>query len=103
MIAGLYLLPKAVNITIGHGIRGYGDTRWMFYTQIFGTVFVSCAAAVMIFGFKLGVLGLFFAVGLDETIRAVINFVRFVKGERGEGYHQSDFEHSTQAGQVIEA
>lgn len=85
MIAGVYLLPKSVNITIGHGIRGYGDTRWMFYTQIFGSLFIISTAAVAIFYFKLGILGVFLAIGLDESIRGVINFLRFFKGERGKG------------------
>ncbi len=82
MIAGAYLLPKAVNITIGHGIRGYGDTRWMLYTQIFGFLYIITAAAFTIFSLKLGVLGLFIAIGSDELIRGIINFVRFLQGPR---------------------
>ncbi|HEX3020434.1 MAG TPA: MATE family efflux transporter [Chitinispirillaceae bacterium] len=83
MIAGIYLLPKAVNITIGHGIRGYGDTRWMLFTQIFGFVFITSAAAFIMFRLKSGILGLFIAIGLDESIRAIVNFTRFFKGHKG--------------------
>lgn len=86
MIAGLYLLPKSINITIGHGIRGYGDTRWMLYTQIFGFAFIISTAAFTIFNLKLGILGLFLAIASDETIRGIINFCRFIRGERGKGH-----------------
>jgi putative MATE family efflux protein len=106
MIAALYLLPKAVNITIGHGIRGFGDTRWMLYTQIFGTVYIITCATAMIYGFKLGVLGIFVAMGTDETIRAIINFIRFTKGERGKGHFQRDDQTQSQLenrSQMIEA
>lgn len=34
------LFPKAVNNVIGLCIRGMGDTKWMLYTQIFGTTFI---------------------------------------------------------------
>jgi putative MATE family efflux protein len=81
MAASLYLIPKAVNIVIGHGIRGYGDTKWMLYTQIFGTIFVIITSYLFIFILKFGILGVFFTIISDETIRAIINTIRFLKGK----------------------
>ena len=73
------LFGKSGNIIVGNGIRGYGDTKWMLFTQILGTIGVVCLAALFVFVFKLGMLGVFVAVLCDEAIRAVINFIRFVK------------------------
>ena len=73
------LFGKSGNIIIGNGIRGYGDTKWMLFTQILGTVGVVAHAALFVFVFKMGMLGVFVAVLCDEAIRAVINFIRFLK------------------------
>ena len=47
----------------------YGDTKWMLFTQIFGTFSVVGLAALCVF----------VAVLCDEIIRAVINSIRFIK------------------------
>ena len=73
------LFGKSGNIIIGNGIRGYGDTKWMFFTQTLGTVGVVALACLCVFVFKLGMLGVFIAVLCDEAIRAVINFIRFLR------------------------
>ena len=73
------LFGKSGNIIIGNGIRGYGDTKWMFFTQIMGTVGVIGIACLCVFVFKLGMLGVFIAVLCDEAIRAFINFLRFLR------------------------
>lgn len=72
----LNLYGKSANIIVGNGIRGSGDTRWMFIVQVFGTVFVIACAALFVFVFKLGMLGVFIAVMTDEFTRAVINFLK---------------------------
>ena len=72
------LFGKSGNIIVGSGIRGYGDTKWMLFTQILGTVGVISLSALFVFVFKLGILGVFVAVLCDEAIRAVINFIRFL-------------------------
>ena len=73
------LFGKSGNIIIGNGIRGYGDTKWMFFTQALGTVGVVALACICVFVFKLGMLGVFIAVLCVEAIRAVINFIRFLR------------------------
>ena len=73
------LFGKSGNIIIGNGIRGFGDTRWMLFTQVMGTVGVVSLAALFVFVFKLGILGVFVAVLCDEALRAIINYVRFLK------------------------
>lgn len=64
---------------VGNGIRGYGDTKWMFFTQIFGTIFVVSVACLFVFGLHFGMIGVYFAVIADEIVRALINTGRFSK------------------------
>ena len=73
------LFGKSGNIIIGNGIRGYGDTKWMFFTQVLGTAGVIGLACLCVFVFKLGMLGVFIAVLCDEAVRALVNFVRFMR------------------------
>ncbi len=77
IIVAANLFGKSGNIILGSGIRGYGDTKWMLFTQGLGTVGVVAIAALCVFVFKLGMLGVFIAVLCDEGSRALINFVRF--------------------------
>lgn len=69
---------KAGNIITGSAIRGYGDTRWMFLIQLFGTVCVSVVAAVLVFVFGFGITGVIVAMMIDEAVRLVINFMKFL-------------------------
>ena len=78
-LVGINLFSKSLNIIIGNGIRGYGDTRWMFFTQIFGTVFVVSMALLFVIGLHLGIVGVFLAVLADEFVRGIINSIRFSK------------------------
>lgn len=73
------LFGKSGNIIIGNGIRGYGDTKWMFFTQALGTVGVVGLSCLCVFVFKLGMLGVFIAVLCDEAVRALVNFIRFMR------------------------
>jgi len=72
------LFGKSGNIVIGGGIRGYGDTRWMLITQIIGTFAVVGMAALFVFVFHWGLLGVFIAVITDEAVRAIVNSIRFL-------------------------
>lgn len=73
------LYSKSANIIVGNGIRGSGNTKWMFYTQIFGTVFVVSCAALFVFVFHLGMTGVFLAVLCDEFVRAIINLCKYLR------------------------
>jgi putative MATE family efflux protein len=79
-IVGINLFPKSGNIILGAGIRGYGDTKWMMFTQFFGTFFVVTIASWLIFVCRLGIAGVFIAVVADETLRCIINIRRFRQG-----------------------
>lgn len=80
MIA-IFINLDVVNILMGHCIRATGDTRWMLYSQIFGTVFVISCSSLLIYHFSLGLVGMYLTMIMDEFIRGGINFFRFVLGE----------------------
>jgi putative MATE family efflux protein len=81
VITAFTMIPRAINIISGHGIRGYGDTLWMLATQIFGVVFVVSLSYGLMFPLGFGMAGLFIAIFADETLRGLINTVRFYRGE----------------------
>ena len=90
---GLYLIlmcinlyGKSANIIIGNGIRGSGDTKWMFYVQIFGTIFVIACASFFVFVLKFGIAGVFFAVIADELVRSIINLSKFIRITKQESW-----------------
>ncbi|MGN0603213.1 MAG: MATE family efflux transporter [Oscillospiraceae bacterium] len=76
MLVCLNLYGKSGNIIIGSGIRGSGNTRWMFFTQIFGTFFVIGCACLFVYALGFGMTGVFLAVIADEAVRAVINLLK---------------------------
>lgn len=40
LLIGINLFSKSGNIIIGNAIRGSGNTKWMLFTQIFGTIWI---------------------------------------------------------------
>ena len=51
----------------------------MLYTQIFGTISIVCVAAFLVYVCKLGIVGVFLAVLIDEAVRAVINLGKYLR------------------------
>jgi putative MATE family efflux protein len=82
MITAITMIPRSVNIISGHAIRGYGDTLWMLATQIFGVIFIVSLTYVLMFPAGLGMVGMFLSMFADETLRGIINTVRFYHGEK---------------------
>jgi len=80
MFVCITMFPRSINNVIGLGIRGMGDTRWMLYGQILGTVLVITLSYVLIFIANLGLWGIFITLLVDETVRGFINLLRFWKG-----------------------
>lgn len=76
LVVGINMFPKSTNIIMGSGIRGYGDTKWMLGTQIWGTFFIAITSTIMVLVYKIGIPTLFYVVVADEIIRAGINTAR---------------------------
>lgn len=88
LIVGINLFSKSANIIIGNGIRGSGDTKWMLFTQLLGTVGIVSVAAFFVFVCKLEIVGVFFAVLVDEAVRALVNLWKYIRIVRQWKYRQ---------------
>lgn len=80
LMRGITMFPKSLNVVVGNGNRANGDVKWMLYTQVIGSVFVVVAGYTFIYGFKLGALAIYLTLFLDELLRAILNTIRFYKG-----------------------
>lgn len=76
LIIGIDLFPKSGNIIVGSGIKGFGNTKWMFGTQIFGTIFIITMSSILVMGFNCGIAEIFCVVVADETIRVIMNSLK---------------------------
>ena len=76
------LFPKTINNVMGPAIRAMGDTRWMLYTQIFGTVFTIAAGYWLILCSGLGLMGIFVTLLADEALRGFANLIYFLRKTR---------------------
>jgi putative MATE family efflux protein len=79
IISAVAFFPKCLNVTVGSGIRGLGDTKWMLYTQILGTLLLVTGSYAMLYVFKMGIAGVFIVIFIDESIRSTLNIYRFCK------------------------
>ncbi|AFG38611.1 MATE family efflux transporter [Spirochaeta africana] len=80
-LAALFVPAQSINIVMGHAIRGTGDTKWMLYSQIFGTIMVVGFSYVMIFPAGFGLAGVYITLIIDEWVRGIINMLRFRMGQ----------------------
>jgi MATE family, multidrug efflux pump len=78
-LVSVIIIPDSINIVIGNSIRGTGDTRWMLYTQIGGTLFIIPLAFYFTNILDLGLYGILIALLIDESIRATVNYLRFIR------------------------
>jgi|GEM_PF-105764 len=74
----IIMFPKAINVVIGNAIRGTGDVRWMLLTQIIGTVIIVLLSALFLIHLHWGLKGIMIANVVDESWRAVVNYIRFI-------------------------
>lgn len=73
IMTAVIMLPKSLNVILGNSIRAYGDTKWMLYSQILGSIFVITCSVILVKGCQLGVLAIYITLFSDECIRAIVN------------------------------
>ncbi len=74
-------IPKAVDSVIIGNLRGAGDLNWLMYLTAIGVIVLEVSLNwVGAFIFHLGIIGLWGAHFLDESIRLVLNYWRFRGG-----------------------
>ena len=74
---GIIMFPKSLNVIVGNGIRSHGDTKWMLYSQIIGSILVVSCSFVLVKVFNLGITAIYITLFLDESIRASINGIYY--------------------------
>lgn len=70
---GFIMIPQSVNVICGNAIRANDDTRWMLFSQIFGSVFVISVSYFLIKGLHIHILAIYITLFLDEALRGTIN------------------------------
>ena len=80
IFAGIILVPKSINVMVGSGIRAYGDTKWMLYTQIIGSTLVVICSFVLVNVIHLNIIAIYITCFFDETIRSCFNCYHYYKG-----------------------
>jgi putative MATE family efflux protein len=81
-IWALAMPGMATNQTLAGGLRGAGDTRWVFILNTVGmwTMRVG-VGALMVFLFHLGAPGAWISAVLDHSVRAILMWRRFAGGK----------------------
>ena len=79
IFTGFIMIPKSLNVVIGNGIRAYGETKWMMYSQIIGSVFVVFCSFLLIEILHFDMIAIYMTLLFDELIRASINFAYFIR------------------------
>lgn len=75
-------IPKALNAVLSGNLRGAGDLNWLMYLAIV-SLFVSETGLtwIAVFPLNLSLWGIWLVMGLDETVRTVLNYLRFHGGK----------------------
>ena len=90
VFTGFIMFPKSINVIIGNGIRAYKDTKWMLYSQIFGSVFVVSFSFILVQILKCGVWSIYITLFCDEALRAMINLIHYVRRHSSMGPGSGD-------------
>lgn len=73
---------QASNVVITGSLRGAGDTKFVAYTSFISIGIVRPGATwLFCYPLGLGLIGAWFAFGTDQSLRFIINYARFLKGE----------------------
>lgn len=79
IFTAVIMFPKSMNVIIGNGIRAYGNTKWMLYSQMIGSVFVVTCSFLLVKVAGLGINAIYITLFADETLRASINGLYYRK------------------------
>jgi len=81
-MAGLSQIPLALNIVYSGGLRGAGDTQYVFWVSVLGNL-VLRLGLIYFFAYILdfGVVGAWIGTTIDVTIRSIFITLRFHSGK----------------------
>ena len=79
-ILALVQVPRGVNIVLSYGLRGGADIKWLMWITIVSVfIFEINLAFLLVFTFKLFLIGIWAVQGIDELCRLSVNYLRFYK------------------------
>lgn len=78
------MFPQSMNVICGNAIRANKNTRWMLLSQVFGSCIVIGCSFFLVEVFHLNMGAIYITLFLDEAIRAVVNYLYYIRHYRGE-------------------
>ena len=74
-------IPKALNAVLCGNLRGAGELKWLMYLALFSLFFVEIGLTwVVVFPLGMSLWGIWLILGLDETVRTILDYWRFHGG-----------------------
>lgn len=77
MWMGIIMFPQSMNVICGNAIRAHGDTKWMLFSQIFGSVLVISVSWILVEKVHMNMLAIYVTLFADEAIRGGVNFIYY--------------------------
>jgi len=79
--ASLAIVPQGVTSAVAGALDATGDTRWPFYSRVFGMFGLAIPLVYLGATTSLGILGVYLAFFGETVAPAVINYYRFATGK----------------------
>lgn len=79
MLVGVIRFPQSVNVICGNAIRVHGNTKWMLFSQILGSILVVSVSWILVAKLHMNMVAIYITLFLDETFRGTINFIYYRK------------------------
>lgn len=76
---GIIMLPQSINIICGNAIRANGNTKWMLWSQVLGSVLVISISCFLIEVMHMDMAAIYITLFLDEGIRGMVNLFYYRK------------------------
>lgn len=76
---GIIMLPQSINIICGNAIRANGNTKWMLWSQVLGSVLVISVSCFLIEVMHMDMAAIYITLFLDEGIRGMVNLFYYRK------------------------
>ena len=77
IMIGVIMIPQSMNVICGNAIRVNGDTKWMLFSQIFGSILVISVSWFLVEKIHMNMMAIYITLFLDEAVRGAINFLYY--------------------------
>lgn len=77
IMIGVIMIPQSVNVICGNAIRANGDTKWMLFSQVFGSILVVSVSWFLVEKIHMDMRAIYITLFLDEAVRGAVNFLYY--------------------------